>query len=244
MNTNSSLKERNLSGASTVSTALTVDSVEDSPSVATAPKSSSALREQIAKAKAAKRAAAAKLQSPVTTGAPPLKSPLIPTDATFDFGLSEDPFNQGQFEDSNRKVMQSRITTARTTGRLNIAAMGLKQMPEEVLKMYDLESVGHGVSWAESVDLTRLIAADNELEVLDDSIFPDTDPMDFADDDEGTGHQFGGLEALDLHGNLLTALPLGLRRLQNLTSLNLVSVLPNSGTRNCMLITIVRLKTS
>ncbi|KAF3026438.1 hypothetical protein E8E14_011884 [Neopestalotiopsis sp. 37M] len=221
INTNSSLKERNLSGASTVSTALTVDSVEDSPSVATAAKSSSALRGQIAKAKAAKRAAAAKLQSPETTGAPPLKSPLIPTDATFDFGLSEDPFNQGQFEDSNRKVMQSRITTARTTGRLNIAAMGLKQMPEEVLKMYDLESVGHGVSWAESVDLTRLIAADNELEVLDDSIFPDTDPMDFADDDEGTGHQFGGLEALDLHGNLLTALPLGLRRLQNLTSLNL-----------------------
>ncbi|ETS78297.1 hypothetical protein PFICI_10359 [Pestalotiopsis fici W106-1] len=220
MNTASSFKERNLSSASTISTALTVDSVEESPSATTGPKSSSALREQIAKAKAARRAAANQ-QAPVTTGAAPLKSPLIPTDATFDFGLAEDPFNQRQFEDSNRKVMQSRIATARTTGRLNIAAMGLKQMPDEVVKMYDLESVGHGASWAESVDLTRLIAADNEFEVLDDSVFPDTDPMDFADADEGNGHQFGGLEALDLHGNLLMALPLGLRRLQNLTSLNL-----------------------
>lgn len=221
MNTASSLKDRKLSNASTVSTALTSDTVEEGSSAPSGPKSSNALREQIAKAKAAKRAAV-KL-APASTVIAPMKSPLIPTDASFDFGLAEeeDPFNQAQFEGSNRKVIQSRIETARTSGRLNIAAMGLKQMPEEVTKMYDLESVGHGGSWAESVDLTRLIAADNELESLDDSIFPDTDPMDFADADEGNGHQFGGLEALDLHGNSLITLPVGLRRLQYLTSLNL-----------------------
>lgn len=32
-----------------------------------------------------------------------------------------------------------------------------------------------------------------------------------------------GLETLDLHGNVLVALPIGLRRLQLLTTLNLVS---------------------
>lgn len=119
--------------------------------------------------------------------------------------------------------MQSRIEAARTTGRLNIAAMGLKHIPDEVTKMYDLESVGNGGSWAESVDLARFVAADNELEILDDGIFPDTEPTDFADNEDSRGHQFGGLEALDLHGNMLIALPLGLRRLQHLTSLNLVS---------------------
>lgn len=91
--------------------------------------------------------------------------------------------------------------------------------------MYDLESIGHsGGSWAESTDLTRFVAADNELETIDDSIFPDTDPQDFADDEDSKGYQFGGLETLDLHGNTLISLPMGLRRLYHLTSLNLVSV--------------------
>ncbi|KAH8204249.1 hypothetical protein TruAng_001535 [Truncatella angustata] len=218
-NTNVSTEDRNLSSASTASTALTFDSAEDAQNTTTARKSSAALRDQIAKAKAAKRTALRQVSGGV--GVAPLKSPLIPTDNTFDFGLSDDPFNQAHFETSNRRVMQSRIDMGRTTGRLNIAAMGLKQIPDEVVKMYDLESVGHGASWAESMDLTRFVAADNELEMLDDSIFPDTDPMDFADDEDSRGHQFGGLEALDLHGNTLIAVPLGLRRLQQLTSLNL-----------------------
>ncbi|KAI1846427.1 hypothetical protein JX266_007632 [Neoarthrinium moseri] len=214
-------EDRNLSSASTVSTALTAESVEESPGAATARKSSAALREQIAKAKAAKRAAAKPVPG-ARASATPLKSPLIPTDTTFDFGLPDDPFNQGHFEDSNRKVMQSRIETARTTGRLNIAAMGLKKIPDEVVKMYDLESIGgFSGAWAESIDLTRFVAADNELESIDDSIFPDADPGDFADDEDNMGHQFAGLESLDLHGNTLIALPIGLRRLQQLTSLNL-----------------------
>lgn len=219
---------RNLSSASTTSTALTVDSIEEA-SGSTARKSSAALRDQIAKAKAAKRAATK--QAPATKISDSHEAPVIPTDTTFDFGLSDDPFGQRKFEDANRKVMQSRINTARTTGKLNIAAMGLKQIPPEVLKMYDLESVdGAGIAWAESVDITRLVAADNELETIDDAIFPDKNPSDTNEDDV-EGHFFGGLESLDLHGNMLIALPMGLRRLQLLTSLNLAS---NKLTNNCL----------
>jgi hypothetical protein len=180
-------------------------------------KSSAALRDQIAKAKAAAR-------STSRSNAPP-KSPLIPTDNTFDFGLSTDPFNQNRDANSTAKVLQGKIASARTSGRLNIAGMGLKEIPGEVLRMYDLESLGtHGGSWAETVDLSRFVAADNELEMLDESIFPDRDPQDIFDvDDESSGNIFGGLETLDLHGNMLISLPMGLRRLAMLTSLNLVS---------------------
>lgn len=221
---------RNLSSASTASTALTVDSIEESPA-STARKSSAALRDQIAKAKAAKRAASRQVS---TTNKRPEaeEAPVVPTDTTFDFGLTDDPFGQRKFESANRKVMQSRIDTARTTGRLNIAAMGLKQIPAEVLKMYDLESVdGAGSAWAESVDLTRFVAADNELEAIDDAIFPDSDPNDPSVEEECEGRIFGGLESLDLHGNMLISLPMGLRRLQLLTSLNLAS---NKLTNNCL----------
>ncbi|KAI1483209.1 hypothetical protein F4774DRAFT_416749 [Daldinia eschscholtzii] len=220
---------RNLSSASTASTALTIDSIEEAP-ISPGRKSSAALRDQIAKAKAAKRAASRQVS--VTKVSEADEEPVIPTDTTFDFGLSDDPFGQRQFESANRKVMQSRIDTARTTGRLNIAAMGLKEIPTEVLKMYDFESAGHsGSSWAESVDLTRFVAADNELETIDDAIFPDVDPSDFENEEYSEGHLFGGLESLDLHGNMLIALPMGLRRLQLLTSLNLAS---NKLTNNCL----------
>ncbi|KAI1468994.1 uncharacterized protein F4812DRAFT_450801 [Daldinia caldariorum] len=220
---------RNLSSASTASTALTIDSIEEAPA-SSAQKSSAALRDQIAKAKAAKRAANRRVS--VTKVPEADEEPVIPTDTTFDFGLSDDPFGQRQFESANRKVMQSRIDTARTTGRLNIAAMGLKEIPTEVLKMYDFNPADRsGSSWAESVDLTRFVAADNELETIDDAIFPDIDPSDLENEEDSKGHLFGGLESLDLHGNMLIALPMGLRRLQLLTSLNLAS---NKLTNNCL----------
>ncbi|KAI1341308.1 L domain-like protein [Xylariaceae sp. FL0016] len=220
---------RNPSSASTVSTVLTTDS-EEAP-VTNTRKSSSALREQIAKAKAAKRTASRQVSS--TTMPNTDETPVVPTDDTFDFGLSDDPFGQHKFESSNRKVMQSRINMARTTGRLNIAAMGLKEIPDEVLKMYDLDSIGRSDgAWAESVDLTRFVAADNELESIEDSIFPDVDPNDFSSDDvDDRGQIFWGLESADLHNNMLISLPMGLRRLQQLTSLNLAS---NKLTNNCL----------
>lgn len=219
----------NPSSPSAASTAPTVHSLEEPPS--SARKSSAALRDQIAKAKAAKRAASRQVSGTMEPEA--VKSSLIPTDDTFDFGPTDDPFGQKKFEDSNRKVMESRIGTARVTGRLNIAAMGLKEIPDEVLKMYDLESIGRADgSWAESVDLTRLVVADNELETIDDSLFPDIDPNDFGSEEvDDRGRIFWGLESADLHNNMLISLPLGLRRLQQLTSLNLTS---NKLTNNCL----------
>lgn len=98
--------------------------------------------------------------------------------------------------------------------------MGLREIPKDVMDMYKTQSAS--VSWAESVDLTRFVAADNEIEMIEDSIFPDVDVEEMADNDEGDFNIFGGLETLDLHGNMLICLPLGLRRLQMLTSLNLV----------------------
>lgn len=151
-------------------------------------------------------------------------SPLIPTDTSFDFGLANDhsdPFNQKRDGGSQKKILETRLGTARTSGRLNIAAMGLREIPVEVMDMYSFDSAGG--AWAESVDLTRFVAADNELEMISDDIFPDRDAQDMADDEDSQGNIFAGLETLDLHGNTLIALPMGLRRLSVLTSLNLVS---------------------
>jgi len=215
-------EETNPSSASTTSTVLTVDSAEP-PAPSSSRKSSAALREQIAKAKAAKRAASRHVSA---VGAAPSEEqpPVIPTDTTFDFGLSQqDAFGQQRDSQAKDKVIQARVQGARTSGRLNIAAMGLREIPAAVMGMYDLESIGrHDGAWAESVDLTRFVAADNEIEMLEDAIFPDREPHELADDEEGQGNIFGGLETLDLHGNMLICLPMGLRRLQLLTSLNLV----------------------
>lgn len=121
------------------------------------------------------------------------------------------------------------MAVARTSGRLNIAALSLKEIPPEVLNMYNLDSIGGGASWAESVDLTRFVAADNELEMIEESLFPDIDPEGLAENEDTEGCLFGGLETLDLHGNMLISLPMGLRRLALLTSLNLVRSHPIHG---------------
>lgn len=186
-------------------------------------KSSSTLRDQIAKAKAAKRAAAS-MQPSSSLSSNKDDLPVMPT-GTFDFGLTNDPFNQQINQTGSKGLLKTRIGAARTDGRLNIAAMGLKEIPDEVLNMYNLESISsQGGSWAESVDLSRFIAADNEFELLGDDVFPDIDAREAMDEEDAKGNQFGGLESLDLHGNILIALPLGLRRLELLTTLNLVGL--------------------
>lgn len=200
-----------------------------SPSMEKARKSSAALREQIAKARAAAKKNVQKREVPVGEGGDEGEGEGEGKPAVaegFDFGFEEplhsDPFNQRREGDSMSKVLQQRAATGRTTGRLNIAALGLKEMPKEVMDMYDAEAVGAG-NWAESVDLTKLVAADNEFEAIADEVFPDMDPEAMAEDEEGRGNIFGGLEMADLHGNQLVAVPLGLRQLKLLTSLNLVS---------------------
>ncbi|KAF7559133.1 hypothetical protein G7046_g5020 [Stylonectria norvegica] len=187
-------------------------------------KSSAALREQIAKAKAARRAQA-KQASDSQALPNVMTSPIIPSDDGFDFGvIHEDPFNLRRGEDPRMKVLNTRVNAGRTSGKLNIAALELKEMPVEVMKMYDLESVSKfDGNWAESVDITRLIAADNEFETLDDFIFPDSRPDALDETQAGQGNIFAGLETIDLHGNLLVGVPLGFRQLNCLTSLNLSS---------------------
>ncbi|PGH13584.1 hypothetical protein AJ79_03577 [Helicocarpus griseus UAMH5409] len=170
-------------------------------------KSSSALRESIAKAKAAKKAALEKIaKSGLSETADPVDSP--------------DPFAQFSKGEPTKRVLKNRTSAARTSGHLNIAAMGLKEIPDEVMTMYDLDPESEG-EWYESVDLIKFIAADNEFESLSDDIFPDVDFDTLNMDEDTKGCQFGGLEVLDLHGNILSSLPKGLRRLQRLRSLNL-----------------------
>ncbi|KAL9063600.1 MAG: hypothetical protein Q9157_008163, partial [Trypethelium eluteriae] len=168
------------------------------------PRGSAALREQIAKAKAARSAS--------------LKTQNDQLDGQNDFGVHEDPFNQ--LPSNNEQVLKKRINVGRGEGRLNLAAMGLQAVPDAVLSMYDYDPDSNA-AWSESVDLTRFIAADNEIEEFPDSFFPDIATEDIANDEDGKGPQFGGLELLDMHRNLLHSLPLGLRRLERLTTLNL-----------------------
>ncbi|EKV15985.1 putative leucine-rich repeat protein [Penicillium digitatum] len=184
-----------------------------------ASKSSSTLRETIAKAKAARKAMAAgdqkeKPQEQVYQ-APPIDAPLD----SWAGGDDEDPFGQPS-QGSNSLVMRKRVQTARATGQLNIAAFSLKEIPKEVLTMYDYDPE-NSANWFENVDLVKFYAADNELEQISDETFPDINPEEFDPDSDDRGLQFGGLETLDLHGNILKSLPMGLRRLQNLRTLNL-----------------------
>jgi Leucine-rich repeat (LRR) protein len=177
--------------------------------------SSSVLREQIAAAKAA-----ARKEREVDDTAKPARNVPAQLDGYLDDEMFADPFNQGPKDDKH--ILRNRVNNARMDGKLNIAAMGLKTFPAEVLGMYDAAALEESkVSWAEVVDLTKLIAADNEIEDIESSVFPDKSFEEFNDEEDSQGNQFGGLELLDLHGNALTAIPIGLRRLERLTSLNL-----------------------
>jgi hypothetical protein len=189
-----------------------------SPKAATASKASAALRETIRKAKLAR-------QSLPGTQEPPAASDAVSM-PEFEPIKHDDPFNQQP--KGGHLVLQQRVNAARSEGRLNIAAMGLKEIPEEVLKMYDSKVIAESnVAWNECVDLTRFVAADNEIETIPDSAFPDEDPNSFSQDDDATGSPFGGIEYLDLHGNVLFDVPSGLRMLSMLTTLNLVSWIVN-----------------
>lgn len=182
------------------------ETVPTSSPKTTPQKSSALLREAIAKAKAERRAAMkARGKSD--------------TQRRGTEGNSEDT----DLASSNKGLLRKRIQVARTDGRLNIAAMGLSDIPPEVLNMYDASALeSNGGAWYESVDLVRLIAADNEIERLGENVFPDIDAgAPDQSDEDSRGNMFGGLDTLDLHGNHMLALPMGIRRLTNLTALNL-----------------------
>ncbi len=113
------------------------------------------------------------------------------------------------------------MQAALLSGHLNVAAMELQSIPSEIKQMYNA-SEDTNVAWSECVDLTKFIAADNKLERLEDDFFPDATNSEL-EDTEGADYngQLRGLETLDMHNNLLREVPIGLRRLQKLHSLNL-----------------------
>ncbi len=166
------------------------------------PSSSATLRETIAKAKAARQ-----------------KAHKMQDKATFKAKEKLDVFTEIEIGGDNAGLLRKRVATARTDGRLNIAALELKEIPNEVMNMYNA-NLGDG-AWYESVDLVRLVAADNEFEHLSDTVFPDEVAGQHKDDDGYQGNLFAGLETLDLHGNHLMTLPVGLRKLECLTTLSL-----------------------
>lgn len=168
-------------------------------------KSSAALRETIAKAKAAKMIASGTFRGTEQVPAASSSWPNIEIDDLP--GLSVD----------NKGLLKKRIDCGVTTGQLNISAMNLKEFPEQIKTVYSFDG---SQSWAEAVDLTKLNVASNEFEELSDEHFPDWTAEEMMDDEEKT-NQFGGLESLDLHDNILKSLPTGIRRLDRLTVLNL-----------------------
>lgn len=133
--------------------------------------------------------------------------------------MDEIPFNDVP-KDRNKGLLRKRVQAGRTSGLLNIAGMDFPDIPDEVMSMYEFDPNAAGSSWAESVDMVKFIAADNRFGDLRGDAFPDNEAVDL---DEGQNFQFRGLKTLDLHGNLLKALPLGLRRLDRLHALNLSS---------------------
>lgn len=201
--------ERKLPTRPTTSAKKTPAKEEATDSASKVKSSSAALREQIAKAKAARKTTQPKPAAQVTNDAPFGGS---------DFDSFEDPFNQ--MPKGGEAVIKKRVDTARSDGRLNIANMGLSEIPQQVLTMYEYDPDA-GIAWSETVDLLRFNAADNDIEKISDDVFPDIDPEEAAEDMDAPGPPFGGLEMLDLHGNILKELPVGLRRLERLTALNL-----------------------
>lgn len=205
----SSAAASSATASSTVSTPSrvsnnTITGVQISPE--DAPKSSSVLRATIAEAKAQARRARLQKQND------PSSKPENHLNTSISSG-------QAHVSGSSSLVLKSRIEAARNSGDLNISAMGLKNIPDVVLHMYDFDP-STAVDWSASVDLVKLIAADNEMTELRDDAFPDWSTSEMEQDDSKC-IQFGGLKKLDFHGNLLRTLPLGLRRLERLSILNL-----------------------
>ena len=185
--------------------AAAVDASSDTCSAQSPPKTSLALRETIARAKAARKEAASAIRALGGNGNLPLQVEGSVADA-------------GILGGSNEGLLKQRVKAATISGHLNISAMRLSTMPDAVLRMYD--SGDSPVDWSEMVDLSRLNAADNEFETISGQVFPDWSVDEIADDEEKS-NQFGGLEVLDLHNNLLQEVPSGLRRLGRLTRLDL-----------------------
>lgn len=168
-------------------------------------KSSAALRDTIAKAKAARREEMQKSEIGLTS-----EESQLTENETY---VSE------PFVSLGANSLKKKLDGAVLSGVLNLSAMSLEALPEEVLEMYDFRE-DSAIAWSEAVDLKKLLLADNEIRALSDKAFPDWSEEEMMADAEKS-NQFAGLEVLDVHGNKLTTIPTGFRRLSNLRVLNL-----------------------
>lgn len=90
-----------------------------------------------------------------------------------DFSEVRDPFNVLDSNEILPTPLLRRIEAGRKSGKLNICASGLKTLPNAVYDKYlsdndpDL-SFGTPPRWSENVDMERILAADNEIEKLED----------------------------------------------------------------------------
>ncbi|RPA87011.1 L domain-like protein [Ascobolus immersus RN42] len=155
------------------------------------------LRDTIAAARAAARKKSDATQKST--------SPSVAQDGfgSFEFGV-EDPFGQGK-EDPHINLLKKRINSARTDGKLNIAMMDLKEIPDEVWQMYEANE--DGGAWYEAIDLEKFIIADNEIECIGDGVL----------------EVFGGVTSIDAHNNILKSIPRNWTDLVRLTHLNLTN---------------------
>ncbi|KAG9300017.1 hypothetical protein G9A89_009745 [Geosiphon pyriformis] len=114
--------------------------------------------------------------------------------------------------EADTESLKDNIKQARTSGRINLSNRSLTEIPEEVWKMYEVDSTAIDIDfsannsdlWYQAVDLTRFIAADNQLKTVDKRIV-----------------EFNALVLIDLHNNQLATLPDEFGELQDLTTLNL-----------------------
>ncbi|KAG0132059.1 hypothetical protein HOY82DRAFT_538973 [Tuber indicum] len=215
--------------------ALNAPSSESLPPKKAPRAASQSLRDTIAKARAAHRA------MPTAANLPSSLVGAVTTEAAnndlngFNFS-SEDPFSRTIFgEGGSTKVLKQRIKTARVEGRLNISNLQLSEIPSDVYKMYETTEEGlasnetnDGPKWYESVDLVRFVGADNDVEAISEDLVK----------------QFGGLASIDMHNNLLTALPHNFGELTELTVLNLTNNKLDNGALGviCQISSLVDLK--
>ncbi|CAB5391138.1 uncharacterized protein OCT59_006207 [Rhizophagus irregularis] len=161
-------------------------------------------------------------KKPSRTSRSPSPSSTTPRSAT---SSVRDVIAQARLKKANNKAVQQEeqndggsrslnviVKQAKSSGRLNISHRSLKEIPEEVWRMYEIDPKSITVDftgsssevWYEQVDLVRLVAADNILEKIDKRII-----------------EFGALTLIDLHNNNLSDLPEEFGQLQKLGILNL-----------------------
>ena len=122
--------------------------------------------------------------------------------------------NAGIIVTQDASILDKRLEMARTDGRLNISDLSLEELPSKIVETYDRSAMDFADDAVfQTVALTKVTAADNNIKQLSDYLFPESYMQGST--------VFEMLETLDLHGNSLEHLPAGFGNLHSLANLNL-----------------------